>query len=37
MSKTFETTEPQRADIDARRGSLLLEFGSATPTSSTTS
>ncbi|MBL8287253.1 MAG: thioredoxin family protein [Rubrivivax sp.] len=28
MSKTFETTEPARADIDARTGSLLLEFGS---------
>ncbi|MCW5635075.1 MAG: thioredoxin family protein [Rubrivivax sp.] len=30
MSTPFETTEPTRADIDARRGPLLLEFGSPT-------
>ncbi|MBL8346693.1 MAG: thioredoxin family protein [Rubrivivax sp.] len=31
MSTTpFETIEPARADIDARRGPLLLEFGSPT-------
>lgn len=28
MSTPFETTEPTRADIEARRGPLLLEFGS---------
>jgi len=30
MSTPFETVEPARADIDARRGPLLLEFGSPT-------
>lgn len=30
MSTPFETTEPARAEIDARRGPLLLEFGSPT-------
>ena len=30
MSTPFETTEPSRDDIDARRGPLLLEFGSPT-------
>ena len=30
MTTSFETTEPARADIDARRGPLLLEFGSPT-------
>lgn len=30
MTTPFETTEPARADIDARRGPLLLEFGSPT-------
>ncbi|MBI5716539.1 MAG: thioredoxin family protein [Burkholderiales bacterium] len=30
MSTPFETTEPTRAAIDARRGPLLLEFGSPT-------
>lgn len=28
MSTPYETTEPARAEIDARRGPLLLEFGS---------
>lgn len=28
MTKTFESVEPTRADIDAREGPLLLEFGS---------
>lgn len=28
MSTPFEAVEPARADIDARRGPLLLEFGS---------
>jgi thioredoxin 1 len=28
MSTPFEATEPERAQIDARRGPLLLEFGS---------
>jgi thioredoxin 1 len=30
MSTPFETVEPARADIAARRGPLLLEFGSPT-------
>ena len=30
MSTPFETTEPSRDDIEARRGPLLLEFGSPT-------
>jgi thioredoxin 1 len=30
MSTPFETVEPTRADIEARRGPLLLEFGSPT-------
>jgi thioredoxin 1 len=30
MNTPFETTEPGRADIDARQGPLLLEFGSPT-------
>ena len=28
MSTNFEATEPERAQVDARRGPLLLEFGS---------
>ncbi len=30
MSTPFEPHDPTRADIDARRGPLLLEFGSPT-------
>ncbi len=30
MSTPFETHEPARADIEARHGPLLLEFGSPT-------
>jgi len=28
MSTNFEATEPERAQVDAQRGPLLLEFGS---------
>jgi thioredoxin 1 len=30
MTASFATTEPARAEIDASKGPLLLEFGSAT-------
>lgn len=30
MSHTYATQEPARADVDARRGATLLEFGSPT-------